>query len=85
MFTPDGKPLGSGSVPSQQHHPHEGWVEKDPDEQWAGAQRAIAKAVEEAGVEGSDIAAIGTTGHGDGLYTLDAGSPTSPPSATTPR
>jgi len=71
VFTPDGKPLGTGSVPSQQHHPHEGWVEKDPDEQWAGARQAIATAIEAAGVEGSDIVAVGTTGHGDGLYTLD--------------
>jgi L-xylulokinase len=71
VFTPDGRPLGSGAVPSQQHHPREGWVEKDPDEQWTGAQQAIAQAVKDAGVEGSDIAAVGVSGHGDGLYTLD--------------
>jgi L-xylulokinase len=79
VFNPDGKPLGSGSGPSQQHFPREGWVEKDPVEQWDGAAQAVRQALQEAGMSGSDIGAVGTTGHGDGLYTLDAdGNPARP-------
>jgi L-xylulokinase len=72
VFRPDGTPVGAGQVPSQQHSPHEGWVEKDLDDLWAGACRAIAEALAAAGVAGREIAAVGPTGHGDGLLLLDA-------------
>jgi L-xylulokinase len=72
VFQPDGTPVGAGQVPSQQRTPHEGWVEKDLDDQWAGACQAIAGALGAAGVTGTDIAAVGPTGHGDGLLLLDA-------------
>jgi L-xylulokinase len=72
VFRPDGTPLGTGQVGSQQRSPHEGWVEKDLDDLWVGAGQAIASALEAAGVAGGDIAAVGPTGHGDGLLLLDA-------------
>jgi L-xylulokinase len=72
VFDAQGKPLGTGSGPSEQKFPNEGWVEKDPVEQWNGAAQAVRRALDEAKVDASDIAAVGTTGHGDGLYTLDA-------------
>jgi L-xylulokinase len=72
VFDEDGTPRGTGSVPSEQSTPRPGWVEKDPDEQWAGAARAIGEALRDAEVPVAEIAAIGVTGHGDGLYVLDA-------------
>ena len=42
VFRPDGTPVGAGQVGSQQHSPHEGWVEKDLDDLWAGAGLASA-------------------------------------------
>jgi len=71
VFDPGGRILGTGEVPSEQRHPRQGWVEKDPDDQWKGACRAVAKALGRAGVEGPDVGAVGVTGHGDGLYVLD--------------
>ena len=64
VFRPDGSPVGAGQVSSQQRSPHEGWVEKDLDDLWAGAGQAIAAALEAAGVAGRDIAAVGPTAHG---------------------
>lgn len=71
VFRPDGEPLGAGQVPSQQLTPREGWVEKDLDDQWAGACQAIGQALHAAGAGGADVAAVGPTGHGDGLLVLD--------------
>jgi L-xylulokinase len=72
IFDENGRPKGMGSVPSHQLHPQPGWVEKDPDRQWEDTCEAITEALELSGVDAEDIAAIGLTGHGDGLYTMDA-------------
>jgi L-xylulokinase len=72
VFDADGRSKGMGSVPSHQLHPRPGWVEKDPDRQWEDTCEAITEALELSGVDAEDIGAIGFTGHGDGLYTMDA-------------
>jgi L-xylulokinase len=72
VFDEVGTPRGTGSVPSEQSTPRPGWVEKDPDGQWAGAARAIKDSLRDAEVPVAEIAAVGVTGHGDGLYALDA-------------
>ncbi|MGI8574298.1 MAG: FGGY-family carbohydrate kinase [Egibacteraceae bacterium] len=71
VFDEDGEPVGTGSVPSQQLHPQPGWVEKDPDQQWQDATEAVKAALDESGIDAGEIAAIGLTGHGDGLYVLN--------------
>jgi L-xylulokinase len=71
LFRPDGEPVGGGQVPSQQRTPRDGWVEKDLDDLWAGASEAIERALRAAGADGADVAAVGPTGHGDGLLVLD--------------
>jgi L-xylulokinase len=72
VFDTDGRPKGTGSVPSHQLHPRPGWVEKDPDRQWEDTCEAVAEALQLSGVDAEDIAAVALTGHGDGLYTMDA-------------
>lgn len=71
VFRPDGEPAGAGQAASQQRTPREGWVEKDLDDLWAGACQAIGRALRAAGATGADVAAVGPTGHGDGLLALD--------------
>jgi L-xylulokinase len=72
LFDEDGHAKGTAGVPSQQLHPRPGWVEKDPDQQWEDTAEAVTETLELAGIDASDIAAVAITGHGDGLYTLDA-------------
>ena len=48
------------------------WSEQDPELWWQGTVAAIAEALAEAGVEGSDVAGVGLTGQMHGLVLLDA-------------
>jgi L-xylulokinase len=64
-----GRVCGSGSAPARYTSPRPRWVEKDPDEQWLGCVEAIRGAL--GGVDPGQVAAIGVTGHGDGLMLLD--------------
>lgn len=48
------------------------WSEQDPELWWQGTIAAIAEALAEAGVEGSDVAGVGLTGQMHGLVLLDA-------------
>lgn len=45
----------------EQHYPQPGWVEHKPAEIWESVLIALGKALAEAGIQGSDIAAIGIT------------------------
>lgn len=51
--------------------PRPGHVERDLDELWGNAKRVIQTCLSRAGIAATDIAAIGCTGHGNGLYALD--------------
>lgn len=48
--------------------PHHYWTERDMDELKEVNFAAIRGAMEKAGIDGCDIAGIGVTGHGNGLY-----------------
>lgn len=60
---------GVGTVPLDTSHPR--WVERDMDEVWRTAHQAIRDSLTAAGAEGGAVAAVGLTGHGDGLYAID--------------
>lgn len=51
--------VGAGSVPVRCSFPGPGLVEQDPDELAASAERAIAGALQDAGVTADDVAALG--------------------------
>lgn len=56
--------------------PEPGHAERDPDEMWRAVAEATRRALAQAGIAGEDIAAVGVTGYGNGLYLLDeAGRP----------
>lgn len=60
---------GSGTVPLVTSRPR--WVERDMDDVWRTTHQAIRASLAAAGVEGRAVAAVGLTGHGDGLYPVD--------------
>ena len=45
----------------EQIYPQPGWVEHDPEAIWRSVTTALGKALEAAGVDGSEVAAIGIT------------------------
>lgn len=51
--------------------PKPGYTERDANELWEANVRAIASVIRQSGVDASEIAAVSTTGHGNGLYLVD--------------
>lgn len=72
VFAADGTERGRAQVRRDHDGPSPGRVERGMDRLWADATAAIRDAVGAAAVSPTDIQAIGVTGHGDGLYLLDA-------------
>ncbi len=54
-----GNVCGRGYAEIQQHYPHPGWVEQDPSDIWRKTLQAMEQAKDQAGVDQSQIAAIG--------------------------
>ena len=52
--------------------PQTGWAEQEPDDWWRACRQAVPRALEAAGVEAKDIAAVGLTGQMHGATLLDA-------------
>jgi len=59
LFDAAGRVLGAGQHPFAQHFPQPGWVEHDAEEILATVRAAVRDAIASAGVQASDIAAIG--------------------------
>ncbi len=79
LFDTEGREVGRGSrrVPLSYPAPHH--VERDQDAMWDSVVATVREAVARAEVDPGDIAAIGMTSHGDGVYLVDgAGAPTRP-------
>lgn len=61
IIGPDGRQLGIGQVELPAHYPASGWIEQDPEQIWSGQLQAARMAVEHAGCQSTDLAAIGIT------------------------
>lgn len=61
VVDPDGHVLARGYAELPQHFPRPGWVEHDPEELWTTVEQAARAALEGAGIEGDEVAAIGIT------------------------
>ncbi|MEW1973607.1 glycerol kinase GlpK [Microbacterium profundi] len=61
VFDDGGAIVATGQREHEQIFPHAGWVEHDAAEIWTNTQAVIDAAVRNAGVEASDVAAIGIT------------------------
>ncbi len=58
--------------PHELHTPRPLWSEQDPATWWQAAQQSIHEALDQAGLNGGEVAAIGLTGQMHGLVLLDA-------------
>jgi L-xylulokinase len=71
LFDCGGRQLASHGLDGATHKPAPGMVERSVAELWDNAKSAIAGCLKAAGADARDIAAVGTAGHGNGLYLLD--------------
>lgn len=79
IFDTTGRTVAVGSRGVEQRQPRPRHVERDMEETWAAASGAIRDALELGKVPAGAIAAVGVTGHGDGLYLVDRdGAPLGP-------
>jgi glycerol kinase len=53
--------VATASQELTQHYPQAGWVEHDPEEIWESVARVVPRALEQAGIRGTDLAALGVT------------------------
>lgn len=72
VFQEDGTPVGVGSHRSQRMTPHPGWAERDMLQAWRECANTVRTVLDEAGLSGRNIKAVGVVGHGDGLYPVGA-------------
>ncbi|MCI1747308.1 MAG: carbohydrate kinase [Acidipropionibacterium sp.] len=73
VYTMDGTLVavcGGDSIPLKT--PGRGFTERDMDALWRSNVTAIQRVLAQAGITGADIAAISATGHGNGVYLVDA-------------
>jgi glycerol kinase len=61
IFDHNGQPCAVAQKEFSQHYPRPGWVEHDPEEIWSSQAGVSIEAITKAGLESSDIAAIGIT------------------------
>jgi len=61
VFDPGGRPVASAQEPFEQHFPHPGWVEHDPEEIWRSQLATARAALARAGLKAADLAALGIT------------------------
>jgi L-xylulokinase len=76
LFDVQGKEIAIAGCRVDTEYPHPGWTERDMEMLWKSTVSAIREVLAKSGVKPGEIAGIGTTGHGNGLYLLDkAGKP----------
>jgi len=72
VFTEDGRELAAAGRKVEILEPQPGWSERDMNAMWRGTAEAIREAIARSGVDAGDIACVACTGHGNGLYLIDA-------------
>lgn len=77
VFSASGEEVGVAARTPRFLSPHAGHAERDPEEMWRHVGEAVPRALASAGVSADDIAVVGVTGFGNGLFLVDgAGRPT---------
>jgi glycerol kinase len=72
VFDPDGHPRGRAYSEFAQHFPRPGWVEHDPSEIWRVTGDVARRALESAGVKGSELRGVGITNQRETAVAWDA-------------
>ena len=68
----DGHVVGAATGDHQpMRMPRPGWAEQDPEDWWKATLVAVRAALEQAGLQGHDIAAVGFSGQMHGVALLD--------------
>ncbi len=68
LFDARGRQVSVCGKDTPQQFPEIGWVERDMDVLWEIAAACVRGAIEKAGISAAEVAAVGCTGHGKGLY-----------------
>jgi L-xylulokinase len=77
LYDAAGTEIAISAVKTEMLFPSPGHAEKDSDDLWAANVRVISDVIRKAGVQPSEVAAVAVTGHGNGMYLVDAvGHPT---------
>ena len=63
--------VGKGYAEFEQHFPHPGWVEHEPEQIWESVEKTIAEALKTAGVGAERIAGIGITNQRETVVAWD--------------
>jgi L-xylulokinase len=71
LFDLHGKEIAVASCKADTEYPHPGWTERDMELLWQSTANAIREVLARSGVQPEEIAGIGNTGHGNGVYLLD--------------
>ena len=71
LFDFHGKEIAVASCKADTEYPHSGWTERGMDMLWQSTASAIRNVLAKSGVKPDEIAGIGNTGHGNGVYLLD--------------
>jgi xylulokinase len=72
IVRPDGHVMGATTADHQpMRMPKPGWAEQDPEDWWQAAILAVRGALEQAQLQGDDIAAVGLSGQMHGVVCLD--------------
>jgi len=71
LFDFHGREIAVASCKADTEYPHPGWTERDMEMLWQCTATAIREVLAKSGVKPEEIAGIGNTGHGNGVYLLD--------------
>ncbi|MHB8897287.1 MAG: FGGY-family carbohydrate kinase [Thermoguttaceae bacterium] len=72
LFTAEGRELAVASRSSRMLPTRPGWAEFDMERLWLGAAEAVREVLQRSRVDPRRIACVSCTGHGNGLYLVDA-------------
>jgi L-xylulokinase len=77
LFSSSGNVVASASSKPATLYPETGWAERNMEDLWDHASRAVRETLARAGVKSAQIACVTVTGYGNGVYCLDGnGKPT---------
>ncbi len=71
LYDLTGKEIAVASSKVEMSIPKPGYIERDANELWEANVQAIAAVIHTSAIDAHDIAAVATTGHGNGLYLVD--------------
>ncbi len=71
LFDLKGQEVAVANSAAETEYPHPGWTERDMEKLWQSTATAIRAVLASSGVKPEEIAGIGNTGHGNGIYLLD--------------